>query len=228
MPLLNNPGSRIFPMEQAYSEFVWGTVQFENPLSIRLDGETSPIGVAIDSLVDRSLLRVGDRVRCEFDGRRLIVWGIAGGTPWQRLDRPRGVLAYACPNSNSQQFPGDGGIYYPWKLDPVPLYRDRMYRITAFLHYDLSTTSGYFQAWTAVGNLVNWSGIESRGVIPIVSYTITARGYDLVSNSGDLVQVAVGGKGSTDWLLASAGPDSIYRSDFSIEDVGAAVPNIVH
>lgn len=79
MPLLNNPGSRVFPMEQGYSEFVWGTVQFENPLSIRLDGETSPIGVAIDSLIDPSLLRNGDRVRCEFDGRRLIVWGVAGG-----------------------------------------------------------------------------------------------------------------------------------------------------
>lgn len=83
MPLLNNPGSRVFPMEQSYSEFVWGTVQFENPLSIRLDGETSPIGVAIDSLVNRDALQVGMRVRCEFDGRRLIVWGVAGGLPKQ-------------------------------------------------------------------------------------------------------------------------------------------------
>lgn len=75
------------------SEFVWGTIYNQSPLAVRLDGETSPIGVTPDALVDKSLLREGDRVRCEFDGRRVIIWGVAGGLlERNKSPLPRGVI----------------------------------------------------------------------------------------------------------------------------------------
>lgn len=91
--------------ERGFSEFVWGMVQFENPLSVLLDGETSPIGVAIDSLVDRASLKIGDRVRCEFDGRRLVVHGVAGGSqprnPYARYVLRRDIAPLTIPSGTN-------------------------------------------------------------------------------------------------------------------------------
>lgn len=53
----------------------WAKVTGTTPLRVQLDGDTSPIGFAPDSLVDPAELNVGDRVRCEISARRLIIHG---------------------------------------------------------------------------------------------------------------------------------------------------------
>lgn len=71
-------------IEKQDSKFRWGTVAFNNPLSIRLDGETSPIGISPDSLIDPASLLVGDRVWCQLVAKRVVVIGTAkgGSSPW--------------------------------------------------------------------------------------------------------------------------------------------------
>lgn len=54
----------------------WGTVMQVGPLRVRLDGDTASLPFTPDSL---ATVLVGDRVRCEISGRRVIVHGRAGG-----------------------------------------------------------------------------------------------------------------------------------------------------
>lgn len=57
------------------SVFKWATVAAVAPVRVRLDGDTLPLPVTPDSLIDPASLTVGDRVRCEMAGRRLIIHG---------------------------------------------------------------------------------------------------------------------------------------------------------
>lgn len=61
--------------------FFWATVESLNPLTVRRDGETAPMGVAPSSLVDPASLSVGSRVWCQLHNRRALVIGVAGGIP---------------------------------------------------------------------------------------------------------------------------------------------------
>lgn len=60
--------------------FTWGTVTSVNPVRVTLDGDTAELPIALDALVDPASLSVGDRVRCEWAGRRVVIVGRAGGT----------------------------------------------------------------------------------------------------------------------------------------------------
>ena len=60
--------------------FGWATVVSVNPLSVRRDGETAPLGVSPFSLVDTSLLAVGDRVWIQLVDRRALILGVGGGS----------------------------------------------------------------------------------------------------------------------------------------------------
>lgn len=61
------------------SVFGWATVVSVNPLSVRRDGETAPLGVSPFSLVDTSRLAVGDRVWIQLVDRRALILGVGGG-----------------------------------------------------------------------------------------------------------------------------------------------------
>lgn len=61
------------------SEFAWATVYSENPLTVRRDGETEPIGITPQAIVPLSLLKTGNRVWCQFVNRRAIILGRATG-----------------------------------------------------------------------------------------------------------------------------------------------------
>ena len=65
--------------------FKWATVTQTSPLRIRVDGDTSELPFEPDSLVEPQQLQVGDRVRCEWSGNRLVILGVAGGGRTMRL-----------------------------------------------------------------------------------------------------------------------------------------------
>ena len=57
------------------TSFKWATVTGVSPLAIRLDGDTSPLALIPDSLIDPAMLTVGDRVRVELSLRKVVVHG---------------------------------------------------------------------------------------------------------------------------------------------------------
>jgi hypothetical protein len=59
--------------------FRWATVTAVGPVRIRLDGDTTPLALTPESLVDPSLFRVGHRVRVELSLRKCIIHGIING-----------------------------------------------------------------------------------------------------------------------------------------------------
>lgn len=61
------------------TSFKWATVTGNNPLAIKLDGDTAPLALIPDSLVDPVSLTVGDRVRVELSLRKVVIHGVASG-----------------------------------------------------------------------------------------------------------------------------------------------------
>lgn len=61
------------------SDFAWATVYSENPVTVRRDGETEPIGVTPQTVVPLAMLSVKDRVWCQFVNRRALILGKANG-----------------------------------------------------------------------------------------------------------------------------------------------------
>ncbi len=63
------------------SSFVWGTVTAVSPLRVRLDGDVDALAFTPESLIDPAALAVDDRVRVEVSRRRVLIHGMAGGSP---------------------------------------------------------------------------------------------------------------------------------------------------
>jgi len=61
------------------TSFKWATVTGVSPLAIRLDGDTTPLALIPDSLIDPLELLVGDRVRVELSIRKCVIHGAANG-----------------------------------------------------------------------------------------------------------------------------------------------------
>ncbi len=61
------------------TSFKWATVKGVNPLSIKLDGDSAPLALIPDSLVDPNGLKVNDRVRVELSLRKVVIHGKADG-----------------------------------------------------------------------------------------------------------------------------------------------------
>jgi hypothetical protein len=61
------------------TSFKWATVTATSPLAIKLDGDTAPLALEPDSLVDPATLLVGDRVRVELSLRKAVVHGVSRG-----------------------------------------------------------------------------------------------------------------------------------------------------
>ena len=61
------------------SDFAWATVYSDNPITVRRDGETEPIGVTPGMIIPPSLLKTGNRVWCQFVNRRAIILGKSKG-----------------------------------------------------------------------------------------------------------------------------------------------------
>lgn len=62
------------------TSFKWATVRGTSPLSIQLDGDSLPLALIPDSLIDPMTLSVGDRVRVEMSLRKVVVHGVANGS----------------------------------------------------------------------------------------------------------------------------------------------------
>lgn len=63
------------------TSFKWATVVTNIPLSIQLDGDTAPLALVPDSLVDPWTLVPGDRVRVELSMRKVVVHGASKAGP---------------------------------------------------------------------------------------------------------------------------------------------------
>ena len=64
------------------TSFKWATVTDTAPIEIQLDGDSTPLALIPDSLVDPLELSVGDRVRVELSLRKVVIHGKsqAGGS----------------------------------------------------------------------------------------------------------------------------------------------------
>lgn len=83
-------------MTKNESTFFWATVEGTDPLVVRRDGETQPLGATPDALVDKSALEEGQRVRCQLHYKRVIILGVAGGEIessffWATVDTSSGL-----------------------------------------------------------------------------------------------------------------------------------------
>jgi hypothetical protein len=70
------PEKRVGPQE-GESTFRWATITDDSPLTIRLDGDSNPLPLVPDTLVNPTTLVVSDRVWVHLFGRRVIVIGKA-------------------------------------------------------------------------------------------------------------------------------------------------------
>lgn len=61
------------------TSFKWGTITSTNPLAVRLDGDTAPLALIPDSLIDPMSLAPGARVRVELSLRKCVIHGAANG-----------------------------------------------------------------------------------------------------------------------------------------------------
>lgn len=61
------------------TSFKWATVKSVGPISIQLDGDTAPLLLIPDCLIDPSSLYVNDRVRVEMSLRKVVIHGKANG-----------------------------------------------------------------------------------------------------------------------------------------------------
>ena len=62
----------------ATDRFVWATVTGASPVRVRLDGETVPLDITPECLVDVGWLDIGRRVWCQVSGRRIVILGQSG------------------------------------------------------------------------------------------------------------------------------------------------------
>ncbi|UVG33806.1 hypothetical protein SEA_HERCULESXL_21 [Microbacterium phage HerculesXL] len=86
------------------TSFKWATIKTVNPLSIQLDGDTAPLALIPDSLIDPLLLKVNDRVRVELSLRKVVIHGKSNGvTPKEQgkvLLRPTSVVGASVNDAN--------------------------------------------------------------------------------------------------------------------------------
>ena len=61
------------------TSFKWATIKSVGPLSIQLDGDTSPLLLIPDTLINPASLAVNDRVRVELSLRKVVIHGKANG-----------------------------------------------------------------------------------------------------------------------------------------------------
>jgi hypothetical protein len=62
------------------TSFTWATVKTVGPLSIQLDGDSAPLALIPETLIDPLELLVGSRVRVELSLRKVVIHGVASGS----------------------------------------------------------------------------------------------------------------------------------------------------
>lgn len=124
----------------------WGTITATSPLRIRLDGDTDPLPLTPDSLVDPLILEVGDRVRCEVVGRVVIV-GKSGGTPAGPFFRTVPLTTSSLADNASQTTTMDlGSAFTLLHVTTSHAARVRVYQSVAHRTADASRAVGVMPA----------------------------------------------------------------------------------
>ena len=117
------------------TSFKWATIKSVNPLSIQLDGDTAPLALIPDSLIDPLLLKVNDRVRVELSLRKVVIHGKSNGVvPKEQgkvLLRPTSVVG-ATVNDANEIIPNSSATSV--NVNGVFSEKYRAYEIEAWFH----------------------------------------------------------------------------------------------
>ncbi|QIG58110.1 minor tail protein [Microbacterium phage Zepp] len=117
------------------TSFKWATIKTVDPLSIQLDGDTAPLALIPDSLIDPLLLKVNDRVRVELSLRKVVIHGKSNGVaPKEQgkvLLRPTSVVG-ATVNAANEIIPNSSATSV--SVNGVFSEKYRAYEIEAWFH----------------------------------------------------------------------------------------------
>lgn len=143
------------------SEFAWATVYSSNPVTVRRDGETEPIGVTPQTVVPLAMLSVKDRVWCQFVNRRALILGKAGGA-WPSVARGRVEISVTANTVSSVAITFPAGQFSatpeivvsaktsgPGVVQEVTYQNDSKNGFTAYIMRTSSTNTSI--SWIAVG-----------------------------------------------------------------------------
>lgn len=122
------------------TSFKWATVTGTAPLAIRLDGDTAPLALIPDSLVDPLLLVVGDRVRVELSLRKVVIHGKSNGVatptpaqPWKDWGFKSGPVSWAAAQKVnwSRGLDSGGSIDAESDVNEILILADGIYDVRA-------------------------------------------------------------------------------------------------
>lgn len=161
------------------TSFKWASVTGTNPLAIKLDGDSAPLALIPDSLVDPATLAAGDRVRVELSLRKVVVHGVSKGVP-ERGTTAQRVARYPDPTTDAQRV-ALANRRVQWFNTEKGWWESYFTSITTGLTVQpLRTTSGWYpmagsgprrrvigaggQARTNGQGYTNWSTTDADGV----------------------------------------------------------------
>jgi hypothetical protein len=168
----------------------WGTVTQTSPLRVRLDGDTTPLPLTPDSL--ERFLMPGERVRCEFTGKKLTVTGRLDG----QADNP-----YLIPNNGFES-----GDLSGWDA------------VGGWYVNNTAPSSGIYKALTAVTSTSQY--LTSKARVPTtanVQYTVEFTVYSDMTASDSFMWIGfLKSDGSASWqqVPSNNGGWARYRFTF--------------
>jgi hypothetical protein len=125
-------------------------------LTVQRDGETKPVGVTPNALVNKVELQYNDRVYVMLHHHRVTILGKAHGMPHQSLEAlPKGCVARGSLSSTVKV---SGGYSLTWCLG-VGVYVDTSRDYLLVTHMKYVGDSGnvrYYQAWLEAGGFTDW------------------------------------------------------------------------
>lgn len=163
----------LIPQKQPeLDQYLWATVTATSPLTIRLDGETEPLEAAPDSLLKR--VTVGQRVWCQFHGRRIVILGAAGGEPDMTIP-PQAVRGIATTYSGTLTHGGStpisftsfsgvrGGVTTSSSGLTVPADGDYLITMQVCIDYGGTSPTGFMHLYSTVNGSARQIVTRSSG-----------------------------------------------------------------
>lgn len=203
--------------------WTWGIVTAVNPLRVQLDGDTAALPFTPTALI---LLAVGDRVRCEVTGHRVIVHGATQAASGARQDPslPRGGIFYQLGNPTSPA--ADGSETVVWAPGPVTFPPGRAVRLHLSVSLSGSAANTQWSARLRVGTgtagqaLVTtyWQPVGQSGLGSNRTWTQHARNSSSAAMARNLVVTVQAINGYASIQGGSAG----WPWALAIDDIGQA------
>jgi hypothetical protein len=143
--------------------FTWATVASVDPIRVQLDGETVPLDITPDCLVDVGWLDAGRRVWCQVYGRRVLILGQAGKTTQDHDQHTYptvdGWIASETQGGEGWTFSGDGSTDVRTPTAPEEI-ANKEYVDTA-VDTSLLTDFGLFWRTSSFSTPDGWADLPS-------------------------------------------------------------------